>query len=500
MPNKVFSLRNPLSVHLRIAVFCGAILALSPLPSSAFDLTPPASTFEQERIKAAQQHDQVLAQFGGAYVDAELSAYVDRVGQKVAAASDLPDKPFNFTVLNTPVVNAFTVGGGYVYVTRGILASINSEAELAALLGHEIGHVTARHTARRETRMKQDKAVSIGVGLLTGSLRAALLTQGAGNVLRQAYSRDQEAESDKLGVISMAKAGYDPSAMPAMLGALNREVALMETMAGDQGGTALPSWLSDHPETEERVHDTTRQVSAMGSAPGDGIVGMDAHLDAIDGVLFGNDPRSGVFLNRSFIHPELEVAFDLPEGYGVQNMAGALIATRGEDDLVMFTAAQWPQERELGEFALSAWYSLTDGDLGKLDSVEKLTVNNLPAVLLTKRIQRRFVDVSLGSVAYRLDNGIVASLSMIVNGKLTETQLNGFREIAGSFHATSEAELDTIPNPRISVVTVTEGDTVDSLSARMLSRNFKKERFQALNGTKDTLETGQRVKLIVEGD
>ncbi len=485
-----------------LGVALAAFLVLTAAPSAdAFDLTPPTKSFEEERAVAAQQHPQILAQFNGEYSDVELSAYVTRVGERVAEASDMPDKPFTFTVLNSPMVNAFTVGGGYVYVTRGILASMNSEAELAALLGHEIGHVTARHTARREARMQQDRAVSIGVGLLSRSLSAALLAEGAGALKRQAYSREQEAESDRLGVASMARAGYDPFAMPQMLGALKREVALMNRVAGNDpdAGPGIPAWLSDHPETDDRIVKTTGEATATGKAAGTGDLGRNAHLDAIDGMLFGPDPQHGLFRNGAFLHPGLRLAFDLPQDYTVQQVPGAIIAIRDPKSFLLFTGAAWPAERGLEEFALSAWYSLTDGDAGDLDRVEQLMVNGLPAVLVTKQVDRLLAKGTLASIAYRVSDEHVFGLSFLVVGELTQPVFDEFKAIADSFRPLSYAEVAEIPIPRIEIVDAANGDSLETIAERMIFEDFQLERLKALNGVDDAPPIGGRLKLVVDG-
>ena len=491
-------LRRQIALTLSLTI---AFALSASLPVQAFDLTPPAKSFEEERAVAASQHEQILAQFGGAYDNPKLSAYVTRVGERVAASSDMPDKPFKFTVLNSPVVNAFTVGGGYVYVTRGILASMNGEAELAALLGHEIGHVTARHTARRETRMQQDRAVSVGIGLLTGRLSAALLAEGIGALNRQAYSRGQEAESDTLGVVSINRAGYDPFSMPAMLGALKREVALMNKMAGndEDAGPGVPAWLSDHPDTDDRIRKTTLEARLTGKRPGEGEHGRDAHLNAIDGTLFGEDPRFGVIEDGTFKHPEFRIAFDIPKGYGIQSMPGALLAVRDENSVVLFTGAQWPPDRSLEEFALSAWYSVTEGDIGALDSVEQTEINNLPAVVVTKRVESRFGTGTLASVAYRTDGDNVFSLSFLISGDLTQSGFAEFQSIAASFRALSLDEVNSIPIPTVKVVTIGPGDSLQGLADQMLGGAFRVDRLKALNGIEALPEAGERVKLIVDG-
>lgn len=485
------------------AVATAGLFAFAPMPSFAFDLTRPANSFEEERSKSESLHAEVLSQFGGAYDDAELAAYVERVGQRVAAASEMPDRPFVFTVLNSPVVNAFTTGGGYVYVTRGILSRINSEAELAALLGHEIGHVTARHTARRETRMKHDRAAAVGLGLLTGSLSTALIADGASNVLRQAYSRKQEAESDRLGVVSMTAAGYDPSAMPAMLSALNREGALLQLMAGDSKGRASPAWLSDHPETDDRIHDTQRQIKIQNLLRGEGEaleIGHDAHLDAIDGIMFGADPNDGLMIGRTYVHPEVGVRFDLPQGYRLQDMSGALVAEGPDESVVIFSAGRWPEDRKLSDFSLTAWRTISEGDFGQLDSLRQGTINGLETVIASKSVSTRLGEAFAVSATFRLQGDIVAGATLLTKEQPSQVQVAGFDAILGSIHALSDEDRDAIPNPQIAVKTVEQGQTIDSFAELMLPKTFKKERLQALNGIGDTVAPGDRLKLVIDAD
>lgn len=472
----------------------------------ALDLNPPARSFEEERQIALAQHRQILAQFGGEYDNARLAAYVDRVGQKVAANSDMPDKPFRFTVLNTPVVNAFTVGGGAVYVTRGILASINSEAELAALLAHEVGHVTARHTARRETRMQKDRLASVSVGLLTKSLLAFGLAEAVGATARQSYSRDQEANADELGVETLVRAGYDPYAMADMLGALEREVAVMTLEAqaraearGEELGRGVPGWLQDHPQTADRIRDTTRQADATGIARGTRTLNRSEHLDAIDGILYGEDPALGVVRDGQFLHTGIGIAFDVPERYKVNNLPGALVAVRDEASLMMFSGSQWPSDASLEEYAVSVWLSVTEGGSGGLDTFEETEINGMPALISTKKIDGMLNDAELASVAFRVAPDQVYGLSFVVSGEMSSEANTEFQQIANSFRRLSAEEIAAVKPLRVSVRTVGRGASLEALAGDMAFDDFQRERFEAINGM-ERITAGDRVKVIVNGD
>lgn len=232
-----------MTIFLRRLALVATVVAsvwVSAAPVDAFLLGRQLKSFEEERQLAVSQHTAIVEQFGGEYDDPDLSAYVDRIGQRIVANSDMAGLPFRFTVLDNPIVNAFTTGGGHVYVTRGIIAAINTEAELAALLAHEVAHVTERHSAQREARIEQDRAMTLGVGLLSGSLRAALLSDILGNVSRSDYSRSQERDADRIGVRDSTKAGYDPYGMSDMLQVLERQDALATKMSGGQSGISLP--------------------------------------------------------------------------------------------------------------------------------------------------------------------------------------------------------------------------------------------------------------------
>lgn len=491
----------PIRKYLRASVFgiaCAVVSVSLPVPVDAFSLGRSLKSFEEERQEAVSQHAQIVEQFGGVYDDAEMAAYVDRVGQRLVANSDMAGRPFTFTILNSPIVNAFTVGGGQVYVTRGILAAMNTEAEMAALLGHEIAHVTERHSARREERMKQDRAASIGVGLLSGSLSAALLTDVLGDVNRTAYSRRQEADSDEVGLRFMTQAGYDPFGMPNMLRVLEREVALAQKMSGGDGGVGVPAWLQDHPQTADRIRDTLAQAERTGLAPGAREVGVEAHLDAIDGVLYGTDPLTGVVRDGRFLHTGLGFAFDVPDGYQLVNQLGLLVGIAESEDFFVFAGAEWSEDRSLEEFALSAWYSATEGNAGSLDTVTETEINGLDAIVSTKEVRKFGLSGNIVSISFRTSPEAVYGFSFISSGELTQADLNRYVDIASGFTLLSPGEVAEIKPYRVRVITAGSLDTFETLAEQTAFSNFAVDRLRALNGIEGEISVGDRVKLIVE--
>jgi len=261
----------------------------------------------------------IIAEYG-LYGDAATQSYVDSVGQKLARVSHLPNLTFHFRVLDTPVVNAFALPGGYVYITRGIMAYVNSESQLAGILGHEIGHVTARHTAQQVTQQQ-----IAGIGLLAGAIfvdafrpYSGLAQQGLG-LLFLKYSRDHETQADELGITYATRAGYDPRTIPSTYSTLKR--------ISDRAGSSLPNFLSTHPDPGDReVRTSQLSQAAVGGAPRNLVVGEAVYRRHIDGMVFGDDPRQGYFEANRFYHPEMGFQLIFPDGWKTENQPSAVVA------------------------------------------------------------------------------------------------------------------------------------------------------------------------------
>jgi predicted Zn-dependent protease len=273
---------------------------------------------ESQEIALGQQSDPQIVATYGLYGDPELAAYVDGIGQKLAAVSHRPQLKFTFRILDSPVINAFALPGGYVYVTRGILAHMNNESELAVVLGHEIGHVTARHGAQQQSR-----ATLAGLGLGVGSIfsdevaRFGGLAQSALGILFLKYGRDDEHESDQLGVQYSLAAGFDPERGAKFFEVLDRQ--------SQESGQSLPGWLSTHPAPADRV-ERTSQLARDAKGAGPYRVGEATFKERIDGVVFGEDPRQGFMDGNVFKHPDLRFRLQLPRGWRVHNTPSAVVA------------------------------------------------------------------------------------------------------------------------------------------------------------------------------
>ena len=295
-----------------------AVLGLAALPLlSACEIAPGTGrtiftggmSADQESQLGYQQHQKIVPQFGGAYSDPALTSYVGSIGNLLARTSETPDTKFTFTVLDTPMVNAFALPGGYVYVTRGLLSLADNEAEVAGVLAHEIGHVTARHAAERYGQTMAANVFGVGLGLLLGSDAATDLYAGVVAVALRSYSREQEYESDLLGVRYMARAGYDPGAMASFLSRLQAHSRFESELRGEPGKADQFDILQTHPRTADRIARAIQQAGARTVA--DPMTARDIYLDKIDGMLFGDNPQQGFVRGHEFLHPELRFAFEV---------------------------------------------------------------------------------------------------------------------------------------------------------------------------------------------
>jgi predicted Zn-dependent protease len=290
---------------------------------------------EAQEIQMGQQsHESVIASFG-LYPDDELQNYIQRLGAELAATSERPDLPWSFAVVDDPLVNAFALPGGYIYVTRGILAHFNSEAELASVLGHEIGHVTARHSVEQ---MSQQQLAGLGIGIAAAVSEelgqyAAMASQGL-QLLFLKFSRDDERQSDDLGLRYMTRAGYDPNEMPPVFHTLDR-------VSAAQGGGRIPVWASTHPNPDNRASRIERQIEGLPAASRTGTVNRTSYLERLDGLVFGDNPREGYTIDSTYYHPELEFALDFPDGWRVINQRQAVAGISPDQDaIVVLTMVQ----------------------------------------------------------------------------------------------------------------------------------------------------------------
>jgi predicted Zn-dependent protease len=391
-----------------------------------------------------------------------------------------------------------------VYITRGLLALADNEAELAGVMAHEIGHVTARHSAQRYSRgVLAQGGLAIGTilaGVLGGGA-AADLVQQAGGVGAQAYlagySRDQEFQADELGVRYMARAGYDPTAMASFLDKLERNDQLMRRLAGRDGDAdPASSWFATHPRTPDRVLRAAEQASA--ASPGENRIGREDYLQQIDGMVYGEDPSHGFVRGRTFVHPELRFAFDVPEGYRIVNTPAAVIG-QAQNGLMKFDAVRVPAGQDVGAYLARDWAE--ELGAGRLDNVAPSEVNGMPAATA---VAAGTLDdgrpVSVALAALRAGDEQVYRFMFIGLGQMSRAQADAYRATIDSFRRLSADEAAAIQTRRLQIVTVAPGQGAAEFARRMAVDALPQEQFELLNGLEPgaPLAPGQKVKLIVQ--
>lgn len=479
-----------------------AALAALVLPALAACQTAPATGKqiftagmgpEEEREIGQKEHPKILQQFGGAYEDQEVNAYVSSVGNLLARTSELPNLNFTFTVLDTPIVNAFALPGGYVYITRGLMALAENEAEVAGVLAHEIGHVTARHSAERYGSTVAASVATTLLGVLTGGGAVSRAAGGASVLALQSYSRDQEFEADTLGVRYLSRVGYDPAAMSSFLAKLQGHSRLEAELRGQKGAADEFSLLQTHPRTADRIE---RAIQAAGTkSVKDPIVGQDVYFSKIDGLLYGDDPSQGLIRGRTFAHPDLGFAFEVPEGYRLFNSPAAVLALGPEKSRIIFDRAPEADGRSMPRYLTEVWAAKA-----KLSDVEGIDVNGLPAATARARISSREGRLDGRLVAIRYDADTVYRFLFVTPPSQTQAQSVGLRRTTYSFRKLSPAEAAELKPQRIKIHTVRRGETVSDLVQRMPYSDYREQRFLTLNGMKkgEVLKAGQKVKLIEE--
>ena len=303
---------------------------------------------QNDVAEAAKQHVQLVAEFGGA-ITGQRATYVDNVGRRVAAQSGtLNAGPlYHFTTLNSAVENAFSVPGGYVYITRQLMGLMGDEAELAFVLGHETGHVAADHSRTRQKRSQRNSIIgalgAIVGGVIGNNVFGNLVSQGVqqyGQMATLSFSRQQEYEADQLSIRYISQAGYDPSAGATMLDALSRSAALEARVQG-KTGRSTPEWASTHPLSQNRSA-IARQLAQRTGRAGQGMRNRDAFLSQLNGVMVDDDPAQGIIEGTSFIHPDLRLQFNVPVGFQMQNGTDAVtIAGIVGQGTVRWRSVQW---------------------------------------------------------------------------------------------------------------------------------------------------------------
>ena len=452
----------------------------------------------QDVAEAQREHAQFLQELGGAETGPR-AAYVESVGRRVSAYSGLanPGQQLHFTTLNSAVENAFSVPGGYVYVTRQLLTIMNDESNLAFALGHEVGHIAANHAHIREAYARRNPFGVFGQMLgsvFGGSIIAQQIAQRA-KLDTLSFSREQEYQADTLGLRYMMAAGYDPAGAAGMLAALTRASAIEARVQG-RTNRQTPEWALTHPLSENRMQRALQDARATGRL-GTGMRNRDTFLRELEGAYVDDDPAQGIIDGPSFTHPDLRIQFRVPTGYLMSNGTFA-VTINGSAGRAQFSGGQYTGS--LDQYILGVYNGLTRGGQLQLDIPQprRLTINGMPAEVTTARYQSVSGPIDASVVAYQWDANRVYHFVMLTPGG---TGVGPFAPMINSLRRISPEEAAAIKPRVIHVVTVRPGDTVQSLAQQMAYRDYKVDRFLALNGLAagGGLAPGQKVKLVVFG-
>lgn len=477
-------------------------IATVAIPAIALAQVAPTYLNPRDVSEAQRQHPALVAEFGGAETGSR-AAYVQAVGRRVAAYSGVANSAgaYQFTTLNSAVENAFAVPGGYIYITRQLMGLMNDEAELAFVLGHETGHVAARHAQARKSAATRNSILGV-LGVLLGSALGnnafgSLISQGAQQYSRLAtlsFSRGQEYQADTLSMRYLMSAGYDPLGAATMLAAISRATNLEARVQGrDQRST--PEWASTHPLSVNRMQRAQAEARATDRA-GRGLRNRDQFLAQVEGIYVDDDPAQGVIEGRTFTHPDLGFQFAVPTGYLMQNGTRA-VTISGSAGQAQFSTGRF--NGNLAAYIDQVIYQLTRGRVRvPMAPPRETIINGIPAMYSVGRANTSSGSVDVSVMAYRWAPDRAYHFVMLTRAG---SGIGPFTPMVDSLRRISPQEAAAIRPKIIDVVTVAPGDTVQSLSRRMAYRDFQLERFLSLNGltSASRLTPGQKVKVVIFG-
>lgn len=433
---------------------------------------------------ARSQHPRILATYGGEYSDPKLERMVAKIVGNLTTVAGNPGQAYRITILNSPNVNAFALPGGYLYITRGLLALANDSAEVAAVLAHEMGHVTANHGIVRQKLEQEAEIASKTANELFGA-PVAQVAELRGKLKLAQFSRNQELEADAIGIRSSGQAGFDPFAASRFLGSM----AAYSNMRSVSGASdASLDFLASHPNTPQRIE--LAQGHARGFGPqGTGARDRDAFLAGIDGLLFGDTPDEGYVRGHTFMHPKLGISFSVPQGFIIDNTASAVTANGPGDTAIRFDGVTRNPGEPLVNYLRSGWVTgLVD------DSVQATTINGNEAAIAKARADNWQFDIAVirdGKQVYRL---LTAAPSAATNIDAIA------RSVSGSFRVLSAEEKAALKPLRVRIATARGGDTVASMANQMVGVDRKEELFRVLNelGPGATVSAGDKFKIVTD--
>jgi len=433
----------------------------------------------------AREHPRILATYGGEYHDAKVDRLLARIVGSLTAVSQNPNQSYRITILDSPSINAFALPGGYIYVTRGLLALADDASEVAAVIAHEMGHVTANHGIERQ---RFEEAQSINDRVVTEVLSDELASNVAlaqSKLRLAAFSRRQELQADEIGIRMLAEAGYDPYAQARFL----RTMAdYSDFLSSDPTKDQTLDFLSTHPNAPQRIAIARKHAEAYGPE-GTGSRGRDYFLKGIDGMLYGDRPQEGYVRGRIFLHPRLGIRFEVPPGFTIKNTPEAVLATGPDDLAIRFDGVDASGKDDLAAYLGSGWVTgLRQG------TIRTLAVNGLEAADAKASTDKWDFDVTVIRAGKRIYRFLTAAPRG--SAKL-EPAADALRGTFRTLTARESAELKPL---RVRLTNVGPADSVASIAGRMMGTDRPEQLFRILNAMTDgrRRSPGAEVKIISE--
>lgn len=479
------------TLFFRFAVLAVAALAVDCAQNPVTGRQDLVLMSETQEVQIGREEDPKVKQEYGVYSAPAVQQYVSQVGQRLAKSSHRPSLDYHFTVVDSPEINAFALPGGYVYVTRGILAYLNSEAELAAVLGHEIGHVTARHSVQQITAATVASAGAAILQIFLPELRGQAgdtVLNLLGNVLLSGYGREHELEADRLGAEYLARTGYDPQAMIRVIGVLKNQELFDAEVARQEGREprAYHGLFATHPDNDTRLQEVIG--GAKRYARPDARTAREEYLRRIDTMVFGDSPQQGIVRHNDFYHAELGFAMRFPAGWRVKNQPERVLAVSPGSDALIELRVAGPARGSPAE-ALRRFLRLAPGA-----EVASTSINGLPAATANVGVRgrpTRVATIFLGKGAYVIAG---QALSVTVMNRW-QGEING---TIGSFHAISAKERAAARPLAVRIITASSGMKFADLARRSpLGRNAEGY-LRLINGKypRGEPQAGEPIKIV----
>ncbi len=444
---------------------------------------------EEQEIALGKQSDPSIVAMYGLYQNDQLQNFINVKGKEMASISHRPNLPFEFKILDSPVVNAFAVPGGYVYFTRGILAHFNNEAEFAGVLGHEIGHVTARHSAKQQTKATLAQILFIGGLVVSPAFRQfANEAQQGMQLLFLKYSRDNESQSDELGVEYSTKVGYDAHHMANFFNTLNQMRVGTEV-------ESLPTFLSTHPDPYDRF----QKVGALADEAQKNIdprtlrVNRDSYLKMIDGLIYGDDPKQGYVENNVFYHPDMRFYYPIPTGWKTMNTPSQVqMASQDGSAMMILTLTQANSLDEAARATVEQY---------KLQVVEqkKLNLNNMPVLaMVSDQVNEQNgqkIRILTYFISYQNMIFTFHGLSEVAN---FDRNVQSFNVSMRNFKVLNDQSKINVKPERIAIKTARRSGTLQALLNDWGIPKDRLKEHALINGVKldETIQAGSLYKVI----